>query len=539
VQSIANGYNTTVNSAIQQRMIARAASDGSALAEYSVVTDVNGRIAGFGLGSEVTAAGGSAAATFGIRADKFYIAAPTDFSQENQPGSATTGQLWFKPSTKVTYRYNGSDWVLFNAISPFVVQTTPTTFNGVTVNPGVYMDAAYIKDGTITNVKIGNGTIDDAKISNLDATKITTGFIDAARIQAGTIDAKIANIDAAKITSGVIDAARIGDATITSAKIGDDIQSATFSSNEYASAAPTLFYGILSSSSWVTWLGDTVYSGTAGAPGSYNSKKFTLSSGWVNGAVVSWTIVNVYPGQKLELGLSVQFSASAQVELIGIPSQITYNSSGNASPSSYGGWAASTAITSFTGTTPVSTNESEFVDLRGFYTVPATYTDTGGNTQVPKAVLLAVRFTAAPGTTLYVAKPFYMKDVPSSQTTTSPYRVGRSGWRINKTGSALFNDAVIKSDIAIGASPYMNNGLLRGTGAVINKDGTFAFGSSANNLTFDGTALTLNVPFIQNPKSISVSASVAAASNAQSVGPITVAAGAEITIPSDSTWTIT
>jgi hypothetical protein len=429
--------------------------------------------------------------------------------------------------------------VLFNAISPFVVQTTPTTFNGVTVNPGVYMDAAYIKDGTITNVKIGNGTIDDAKISNLDATKITTGFIDAARIQAGTIDAKIANIDAAKITSGVIDAARIGDATITSAKIGDDIQSATFSSNEYASAAPTLFYGILSSSSWVTWLGDTVYSGTAGAPGSYNSKKFTLSSGWVNGAVVSWTIVNVYPGQKLELGLSVQFSASAQVELIGIPSQITYNSSGNASPSSYGGWAASTAITSFTGTTPVSTNESEFVDLRGFYTVPATYTDTGGNTQVPKAVLLAVRFTAAPGTTLYVAKPFYMKDVPSSQTTTSPYRVGRSGWRINKTGSALFNDAVIKSDIAIGASPYMNNGLLRGTGAVINKDGTFAFGSSANNLTFDGTALTLNVPFIQNPKSISVSASVAAASNAQSVGPITVAAGAEITIPSDSTWTIT
>lgn len=237
--------------------------------------------------------------------------------------------------------------------------------------------------------------------------------------------------------------------------------------------------------------------------------------------------------------MSVQFSGTGQVDLIGIPSQIQYNTAGNASPTSYGGWAGITAITSFTGTTPVSTNEAEFVDLRGFYTVPATYTDTGGNTQVPKAVLLAVRFTAAPGTVLYVAKPFYMKDVPPSQTTPSPYRLGRAGWRINKSGSALFNDAIIKSDIAIGAAPYINNGRLRGTGAVINKDGTFALGSSANNLFFDGTALTLNVPFIQNPKSISVTASISDSSNAMSVGAITVAAGAEITVPDSSTWTIT
>lgn len=186
--------STNTSAAIQQRMIARAASDGSALAEYSVVTDVNGRLAGFGLGSEVAATGGAAASTFGIRADKFYIAPPTDFSQETQPSSAATGQLWYKPSTKVTYRYTGTAWVVFSSIAPFVVQTTPTTVNGVTVNPGVYMDAAYIVDGSITNAKIGLAAIDDAKIANLDATKITSGYINAARIEAGSIDADRLNV---------------------------------------------------------------------------------------------------------------------------------------------------------------------------------------------------------------------------------------------------------------------------------------------------------------------------------------------------------
>ena len=540
VQAIANGYNTTVNAAIQQRMIARAASDGTALAEYSVVTDVNGRIAGFGLGTEVTASGGAASSTFGIRADKFYIAPPTDYSQEAQPSSGTTGQLWFKPSTKVTYRYNGSAWVVFNTIAPFIVQTTPTTVNGVAVAPGVYMDAAYIVDGSITNAKIGNLAVDDAKITSLNAYKITTGYLSADRIEAGTLDAKIANISAAVITSGTIASARIGDATITSAKIADDIQSTYFSDNEFATGAPNNLYGIYSTNSWTTWLGDTVPSGTPGAPGAYAGKKFTLASGYVNGVVVGYTAFNVVAGQRLEIGLSFQHSSSsgATVELVALPASITYGST-TSNPSNPQGWTAASALASFTGTTPVSTNEAQFVDLRAFFTVPATYVDANGDTQTTQTVLVGVRYTAPPSTTIYVGKPFYMKDIPSSQTAFSPYRVGRVGWRINKTGSALFNDAIIKSNIAIGSAPYMSAGKLRGTGAVINRDGTFAFGSTANNLFFDGTALTLNVPFIQNPKTISVTASVAAASNAMSVGAITVASGAEITIPSDSTWTIT
>ena len=66
---------------------------------------------------------------------------------------------------------------------PFVVQSTPTTINGVTVPAGVYMDSAFIKDGSIDNAKIGNATIDHVKITKtLDASHIATGELSADRI---------------------------------------------------------------------------------------------------------------------------------------------------------------------------------------------------------------------------------------------------------------------------------------------------------------------------------------------------------------------
>lgn len=111
-----------------------------------------------------------------------------------------------------------------------IERVAPTTINGVLVPAGVYMWDAYIQNGTITNAKIANAAIDNAKIANLDAAKITTGYIDANRVQAGSLDAKIANLDAAVISSGYISNARIQDGTITNAKIGNVIQSSNFSS---------------------------------------------------------------------------------------------------------------------------------------------------------------------------------------------------------------------------------------------------------------------------------------------------------------------
>ena len=182
------GYATTA--ALQIEATTRASIDGGLLAQFTVKTQVNGYISGFGLAS--TSNNAAPTSEFLVLADAFKIASPSG------PG--------------------------ITPAAPFIVRTTPPTIGGVNVPVGVYMQEAFIANGTIGNAKIADLAVDNAKIANLDAAKITTGFLSADRIQAGTIDAKIANIDAAKITSGfissaVINTASIANATITNAQI--------------------------------------------------------------------------------------------------------------------------------------------------------------------------------------------------------------------------------------------------------------------------------------------------------------------------------
>jgi len=158
---------------------------------------------------------------FAVRADFFSVMPSPDFNQEATPTATATGDLWYQPSTELVRTWTGSTWGSFSQTLPFVVNSSPQTINGVVVPAGVYMDAAFIKNGTITNAKIGNAAIDDAKIANLSAAKIDTGVLSADRIATGSLDAKIANISAAVITSGFINMARIQDAAITTAKIAN------------------------------------------------------------------------------------------------------------------------------------------------------------------------------------------------------------------------------------------------------------------------------------------------------------------------------
>ena len=159
--------NTT---AIQTEATTRANADGTLFAQYTVKIDTNGYVSGYGLAS--TSSGATPTSTFAVRSDAFYVASPSG------PGIAPA--------------------------MPFIVRTTATTINGVSVPAGVYMTDAFIQNGTITNAKIGNAAIDDAKIANLDAAKITTGYLNAARIQTGSIDAKIASIGLAQINTASI-----------------------------------------------------------------------------------------------------------------------------------------------------------------------------------------------------------------------------------------------------------------------------------------------------------------------------------------------
>jgi hypothetical protein len=114
---------------------------------------------------------------FAVRADFFFVMPSPDFNQEATPTATATGDIWYQPSTEITRTWTGSTWGPFSQTLPFVVNTSTQTINGVSVPAGVYMDAAFIKNGTITTAKIGDAQIDNAKIVSLTASKITAGDI--------------------------------------------------------------------------------------------------------------------------------------------------------------------------------------------------------------------------------------------------------------------------------------------------------------------------------------------------------------------------
>lgn len=167
LQTTVTNNNTTLTSAISTEATTRATTDDGLLAQYTVKTDVNGYVSGYGLASTLKDA--TPSSTFAVRADAFYIANP------DGPGVAPA--------------------------MPFIVRTTATTIGGVAVPVGVYITDAFIQNGTISNAKIANAAIDDAKIASLSANKITTGYLSADRIEA-------ASITADKIGSGTISASQ-------------------------------------------------------------------------------------------------------------------------------------------------------------------------------------------------------------------------------------------------------------------------------------------------------------------------------------------
>lgn len=160
--------------AIQQEISTRASAIDGVEAKYSVKVDINGYIAGFGL--LATANDAAPTSDFFVRADRFAIMPPIDFSQESQPTvGMVTGDLWRKTSTGVIKAYNGTSWVSFATPYPFIVQTTVTTENGVTINPGVYIDAAYIKNLYSIYANIANLVADDINAASISVAQLVAG----------------------------------------------------------------------------------------------------------------------------------------------------------------------------------------------------------------------------------------------------------------------------------------------------------------------------------------------------------------------------
>lgn len=112
-----------------------------------------------------------------FRADLFGIGPELDFNQEATPVGTSVGQLWLKPSTGATKTWNGTAWSTFNVPLPFIVNTTPTTIDGITYPAGVYMTQAIIYDLTALIARLGTAWIDNAMIDTLSASKLTAGSI--------------------------------------------------------------------------------------------------------------------------------------------------------------------------------------------------------------------------------------------------------------------------------------------------------------------------------------------------------------------------
>ena len=177
LQTTVSGNSTSIST--------QATSINGLSAQYTVKIDNNGAISGYGLASN--AVNGAIVSEFIVNADRFAI---------------------MNPSTTLT-NASGSH----NANVPFIVQSSATTINGVSVPAGVYITDAFVRNGSIVNAKIANAAIDNAKVSSLSADKLTAGTVNTSRlnIDAATLTAhpvtgalQVNEISANKVTSGTI-----------------------------------------------------------------------------------------------------------------------------------------------------------------------------------------------------------------------------------------------------------------------------------------------------------------------------------------------
>lgn len=142
--NLIDGPSTLAGSVAQQiqtEATTRTGADNTLFAQYTVKIDTNGYVSGFGLAS--SAINATPTSSFIVRADKFSIASPSG------PGVA--------PAT------------------PFVVQTTATTVNGVPIPAGVYMDSAYIGNVQAMYGRFGTLIADSLAAGQVNAAHLTLG----------------------------------------------------------------------------------------------------------------------------------------------------------------------------------------------------------------------------------------------------------------------------------------------------------------------------------------------------------------------------
>jgi hypothetical protein len=75
----------------------------------------------------------------------------------------------------------------------------------------------------------------------------------------------------------------------------------------------------------------------------------------------------------------------------------------------------------------------------------------------------------------------------------NPATWGTAGYYIARAdGTAILNNLGARGTLQSGSSPAISGTTMTGSGGIINSNGTFAFGNSTTNISFNGTQMTLN-----------------------------------------------
>ena len=172
---------------------------------------------------------------------------------------------------------------------------------------------AHIADAAIGTAHIADAAITNAKISSLSADKITSGYLAAARIQAGSITS-----DKLTIANGFITNAMIANAAITDAKVG------SLSANK-------IMTGTLSAARI--------------AAGSITSDKLTIANGYITNAMIKDAAVTSAKIASLDAGKITTGTLSAA--RIGARSITADKLATNAIQVGLAGWTQSIRITPY------------------------------------------------------------------------------------------------------------------------------------------------------------------------------------------------
>lgn len=185
---------------VETTVSATASTVSGLTGQYMVRMSVDGYMSGFGLQSDLLA-GGTPTSTFIVSVDKFAVATP-ESSVPLWAASASVALNAIRRISGVNDKVlvcrtagttggsapsiagaigsmvvdNDVRWQIASRV-PFSVLTVPTLINGATVAAGVYIDAAYVLNGTVQNAQLGNAAVDDVKIANMAVGKLTAGSL--------------------------------------------------------------------------------------------------------------------------------------------------------------------------------------------------------------------------------------------------------------------------------------------------------------------------------------------------------------------------